>query len=164
MEISKNRYSDIDKYLIGFPYGLLQDFITFIDYIGKREISQDEVRAYLAEHRRRLTEGGEDPRIESAQGAGDVGKRMPRCPICKLPLRIEAVNNNSRRMIGGTARCWWICPDIQCEHEPILSDLGPKEELERVGVMGVSHHMRKAARRKAIAADRRQKRGKYGRL
>lgn len=157
MQISKDRYSDIDKSLAGFPYGLLQDFITFIDYIAKLGIGQSEVRSYLEEHQRRMLSGELNP--GEVSNGRKAARHLPKCPVCGLPLRVEAVNNSPRRMIGGSARSWWVCPNGECEMEPILSEKGPKEELEALGIMPVDHHMRKAMRRKAIAAEKRRKRG-----
>jgi len=160
IEITDKRYSEIDQALVAFPHGLLQDFSTFQKYIFKVGVEIYEVDAYLKEHERRLMEGDPSDQIIKNVAPKNFAKLIPKCKECGLPLMVEAINNNPRRMIGGTAKSWWVCPDRACDSDPILSDRGPREELESKGVVSVKHHMRKAMRRKTAAAQRRQKRGK----
>lgn len=155
MEI--DRYNEIDELLAGFPYGLLQDFMTFIRYIDNNDLQISEVSDYLDMKLDILTSGDKGKGVDKkGRSIEKLIKKLPKCPVCGLPLSIEPINNSPRRMVGGKANSWWICPDPYCSHEPQLDERLPREALESIGIVDFSHHRKKAARRKMAAMQKKR--------
>ena len=154
--MDSDRFENLTQALAAFPFRLLQDFVTLMRYCKREEITLQEIVDYVVEVRQIFAEGGIDPSFRRTQAEVDMLKKLPKCEFCGLALRVEPVNNTRRRMVNDHSRSWWICPNPECDHEPVLSDRPPAEELERIGIVTLATAYRRKARRKSDKVRRMQ--------
>ena len=128
------RYEELEGLLAVWPFSLVQDFMTFSDHLELMHINAEEIREYIR-HR------SENEQYEAATTFSRMKKinetireKFPRCPICGNILFIQDINNHPSRMVDDHSRSWWICPDMQCEFEPVLNDKFSREVLSDNGI------------------------------
>ena len=146
MDLSDERYQELNRLLGAFTISLLQDCITFNTHCERQKISLEEVVLFI--------QRGTSPRDRMLKNEvllrDSTLEKLPFCPVCKEgKLRLEEINNHPARMIDDHSHSWWTCPDPDCDFDPEISDKHPYEILSDLGVMVRKSHKRPSQRKKA---------------
>jgi hypothetical protein len=129
-KLLEERIVELDGSFAAFTLGLMQDFLTFQKHCARIGITYEEVEGYVQHNALK-----EDKKTrEITRVAELMGRRSPKCPVCKMQLILEPVNHNDASMVDDHSNSWWVCVDPGCEGESILSDKYPYEVLADLGV------------------------------
>jgi len=152
-ELTKERIEKLDLELAAFPLSMMQDFLTFQIHCERTGIDAGEIPGYLRYHL------GENARVinrKAVEATRILIDKSPKCPVCKMVMSLEPINDDRTRMIDDHSKSWWVCPDPACSCEPILDDKYPHEILMDLGVpVHKPFKPQSSARRKRSAARQR---------
>jgi hypothetical protein len=133
--ITEKRKEELIALLAAFPFGMLQDFVTFSLHCERENIKLHEVIGYIESQIKDEFIAAERAYNRQQAVKKIVAEKFPYCPVCKNQLRLEAINNHPGRVIDDHSKSWWICPDPECEYEPVLSDEHPQKVLSDMGIV-----------------------------
>jgi hypothetical protein len=133
---------------------MLQDFVTFQVICKRAGIEEGEVALYVRHHVGDMARLNRRKTIEAARIYDEKART---CPVCGLKMTIQPINDDDSRMVDDHSKSWWICPDINCECEPIVSDLYPHEILIDMGVPVHKPKHPQAASRKRMRSAAKQR-------
>lgn len=154
-----NRRDELEKLLAAFPLSMLQDFITFTMHCKREKIEDHEIVNFIKEQ---VAIGNE---ISSRVFKREIevkklmAEKFPYCAVCGQQLGIQEVNNHPSRMIDDHSKSWWICPDAECEADPILNDKYPYEIFIDLGIPVNQPLKPQSSRRRSLAAAAKKRRG-----
>lgn len=117
-----------------YGYGFLADVYSFVKNLSKNNIAVDTFMFWMQIEREAREAVEADVRAATDAWWRKYEANAPRCEVCGKTLMLEAINNNPRRMIGGTGRSWWVCPDTLCEADPVIDEREPYVLLAKLGV------------------------------
>ena len=110
----------IEKALVAFSFGRLQDFITLHSVICKHNISIMQLENYVKGKRARQTE------------AIRLRTKMPDCPKCGRKLTILPIKLPKGPLNRKGWKCLWQCQADDCAYE-VYSQMTVEDEIKRMG-------------------------------
>jgi len=130
-KLSIKRIEMLDEVFAAFPFSMLQDFITFQVHCKRAGIDAGEIVQYVRHHVGDIAILNQRKELEASR---IFAQKAPKCLICNMTMSLEPINNYESRMIDEHSKSWWVCPDINCAGEPIISDMYPFEVLIDLGI------------------------------